>query len=121
MRPVWVPVLLLLVVCVSWFGAADAVCCRTKAKLIFTMGYGSCGMVNAKSTKNGCEVTICPDGRALVGTFCGVGSCNLFGCHCRGGCLSGNFGESFVERNRKYEINLISTQMHLANLTDAVV
>ncbi|EDX18339.1 protein Diedel [Drosophila simulans] len=118
MRAVSVSVLLILVVWVSCFGESGADCCWTKAKLLFTMGKGSCGMVNAKTTKYGCEATVCADGRVLKGSYCGVGSCNIFGCFCRGGCLAGNYGESFVEINNKYQINLISTQMKLANLTD---
>ncbi|EDV46658.1 protein Diedel [Drosophila erecta] len=118
MRAVSASVLLILVVWVSSFGESNADCCWTRAKLIFTMGNGSCGMVNARSTRYGCEITVCADGMVLVGSYCGKGSCNLFGCFCRGGCRRGNFGESFVEINRRYEINLISTQLKMANVTD---
>nr|WDQ26739.1 venom peptide [Acharia stimulea] len=37
-----------------------------------------------------CGLEVCGDGRRLVGTYCGAGSCNIFGCNCDGGCLSGD-------------------------------
>lgn len=30
--------------------------------------------------------TICYDGTIKVGSYCGIGECNLFGCDCSGGC-----------------------------------
>ncbi|EDW25428.1 GL26589 [Drosophila persimilis] len=29
---------------------------------------------------------ICGDGQMVVGAYCGVGGCNVFGCNCSGGC-----------------------------------
>jgi len=32
-------------------------------------------------------LNICDDGRHVIDHYCGVGSCNVFGCYCDGGCL----------------------------------
>lgn len=32
----------------------------------------------------------CNNGQARVGSYCGVGSCNAFGCNCDGGCIEGS-------------------------------
>nr|WDQ26744.1 venom peptide [Acharia stimulea] len=37
-----------------------------------------------------CHLKVCADGKRKVGTYCGVGSCNMFGCNCEGGCLTGD-------------------------------
>ncbi|KAG6457389.1 hypothetical protein O3G_MSEX010272 [Manduca sexta] len=34
-----------------------------------------------------CWVSVCNDGRSHPGTYCGRGSCNMFGCNCDGGCI----------------------------------
>ncbi|KAH8345029.1 hypothetical protein KR059_001004, partial [Drosophila kikkawai] len=90
---------------------SEAECCTTMAKLEFMMSKGNCGAVNAKKTAQGCSVTICGDGKALVGTYCGRGPCNIFGCDCQGGCLHGDYGQSFLARNKKFRITLMHTEM----------
>ncbi|XP_041970969.1 uncharacterized protein LOC121727298 [Aricia agestis] len=45
-----------------------------------------------------CTVTLCGDGHKPKGTYCGVGSCNIFGCNCDGGCIPGNAVEEFKKR-----------------------
>lgn len=40
-----------------------------------------------------CHSYICPDGTLLYQTrHCGVGSCNIFGCNCDGGCRRNSKG-----------------------------
>ncbi|XP_043476358.1 protein Diedel-like isoform X3 [Leptopilina heterotoma] len=44
-----------------------------------------------------CLTFACGDGKSLKGkdSYCGIGSCNIFGCNCDGGCIPGNATESF--------------------------
>lgn len=52
---------------------------------------------------------ICYDGDFVDGTYCGVGSCNLFGCNCNGGCRRNSKGFSLEEAKEifkaKYLVN----------------
>ncbi|XP_043063317.1 uncharacterized protein LOC108101629 [Drosophila ficusphila] len=98
------------------FGGSSAECCTTMAKLDFTINDGSCGKVNGERTDYGCTITVCGNGEALVGTYCGRGPCNIFGCACKGGCLHGQYGESFLQRNRRHNVKLMRTQMRKAGL-----
>lgn len=36
--------------------------------------------------RNNCNVKICKDGLPVSGFYCGLKSCNIFGCNCEGGC-----------------------------------
>lgn len=81
-----------------------SVCCRYSLTLTYTLGVGSCGDVGGHSKGNACEVTICGDGRARVGTYCGRGSCNIFGCACTNGCIPGNWTLDFIEKNSNRKI-----------------
>nr|WGN96262.1 setae polypeptide [Ochrogaster lunifer] len=36
-----------------------------------------------------CWVSVCYDGRTHPGSYCGHGPCNMFGCNCDGGCITG--------------------------------
>ncbi|XP_043476357.1 protein Diedel-like isoform X2 [Leptopilina heterotoma] len=44
-----------------------------------------------------CLISACGDGKKPEGkqSYCGNGSCNIFGCNCDGGCIPGNATESF--------------------------
>ncbi|KAH8345386.1 hypothetical protein KR084_010077, partial [Drosophila pseudotakahashii] len=110
MKLVSVSFLLLAVFWLSFFDGSNGECCTDMAKLTFTMSGGNCGQLNARSTSRGCEVTICGDGKAIVGTFCGKGPCNIFGCDCRGGCLHGGFAQTFMARNHRFNIHLMSNE-----------
>lgn len=44
-----------------------------------------------------CKINACGDGKAVVGTYCGVGKCNVFGCDCDGGCIKGNAIENLKQ------------------------
>ncbi|KAH8345389.1 hypothetical protein KR084_010078, partial [Drosophila pseudotakahashii] len=103
--------LLIAVLWLSFCGGSNGECCTDKAKLIFIMTGGTCGQLNARATSFGCEVTVCGDGKAIVGTFCGKGECNIFGCNCDGGCLHGDYGQSFLALNTGFSIQLMSTEM----------
>ncbi|EDV30093.1 uncharacterized protein Dana_GF15938 [Drosophila ananassae] len=101
---------LILATCfLAWIGSSEAVCCRSKANLKYTIEGGDCGAVGGRRTSDGCTITICGNGRAVVGTWCGRGSCNIFGCACKGGCLSGDFALDFIKNNPGYKIHVTST------------
>lgn len=51
-----------------------------------------------------CTDPICADGTILVGSYCGVGSCNMFGCNCDGGCLQNAYGFDGDEAKRLFEL-----------------
>lgn len=43
-----------------------------------------------ESNSHGCGIWVCNDGRPLTdGNYCGNGPCNIFGCNCDGGCVTG--------------------------------
>lgn len=42
-----------------------------------------------------CEATICGNGKPTDGYYCGNGPCNIFGCNCNGGCISGDHESEF--------------------------
>lgn len=89
-------------------------CCTDIRLLKFEVKHGNCGAVNAKRVDHLCEVTVCGDGRPLVGSYCGRGPCNIFGCNCDGGCLFGDFAESFMANHPDDGIRVIdaSTQSY---------
>ncbi|XP_043063318.1 protein Diedel-like [Drosophila ficusphila] len=120
MRVVPVSSALLAILFLAHFGGSNAECCTTMAKLEFIINDGSCGQVNAERTAHGCTITVCGNGEALVGSFCGRGPCNIFGCDCEGGCLHGRYGESFLQRNRRHNIQLMRTQMISSSSVNAV-
>ncbi|KAH8417949.1 hypothetical protein KR222_009030 [Zaprionus bogoriensis] len=99
---------LLLLLC----GSAQGVCCRAYLTLNYKIYEGGCGDVGGESVKNGCKVNICGDGKARVGTWCGRGSCNIFGCACRNGCLTGNWQQSFIDNNRGRKISITDAKWH---------
>lgn len=50
-----------------------------------------------------CYSYICPDGTLLYGrVHCGVGSCNMFGCACEGGCRRNSKGFDKEEAQRLF-------------------
>lgn len=48
-----------------------------------------------------CREQMCRDGTRAYG-FCGVGSCNAFGCDCDGGCRTNNLGGDWDEAERLF-------------------
>lgn len=100
---------LLLIATLSLFPSlSHADCCFAKLVRYKTMedeceDYGGTSefQVNKaavvyKNVRKQCAIRLCGDGRPIIsGTYCGVGSCNIFGCDCNGGCIKGNPQESF--------------------------
>lgn len=60
-------------------------------------------MFNKRKPSPWCEMKLCGNGKppcgGLIPTYCGVGSCNIFGCNCDGGCIPGDAFESLSQRN----------------------
>lgn len=79
-------------------------CCYSKPYIFernSTKGL-SCKHFNAvvplfSQLPNDCLIEACGDGKAVVGTFCGVGKCNIFGCNCDFGCIPGNARENLQQ------------------------
>jgi hypothetical protein len=42
------------------------------------------------------DIPYCKDGWPRVGSYCGKGSCNVFGCRCDGGCITGHYLEELT-------------------------
>lgn len=51
------------------------------------------------------RIRICPDGTVMTffDEYCGIGSCNMMGCNCNGGCRSNSKGNSREEAIRLYK------------------
>ncbi|XP_017083029.1 protein Diedel-like [Drosophila eugracilis] len=93
---------------------SDAVCCRAKEELIFKMNKGGCKDVGGYGENpHRCRIVICADGFAQVGMYCGQSSCNIFGCNCDGGCLEGDWSQSFAYKHSYYGIELINVKRFL--------
>lgn len=58
-----------------------------------------------------CQIRLCGDGKppsgGLIPTYCGVGSCNIFGCDCNGGCIPGDALESLSQLNKKDRLTIL--------------
>ncbi|XP_034126941.1 protein Diedel-like [Drosophila guanche] len=86
----------------------SADCCRASLTITYTVDGGqACGSVGGHGKSDSCTITICADGRAQVGTFCGRGSCNIFGCACKNGCLTGDYLNSFINNNKGHNIKVL--------------
>lgn len=79
------PILIVLILIASFEYQTNAECC------------GSAILVDLR-------VRICPDGSVMgfYDKYCGVGRCNMFGCHCDGGCKHNSKGDSREEAIRLY-------------------
>lgn len=42
-----------------------------------------------------CEISLCKDGKAPKGQYCGIGSCGFWNCNCKGGCIQGDAVKNF--------------------------
>ncbi|KAL7729365.1 hypothetical protein ACLKA6_008932 [Drosophila palustris] len=101
----WIWPLLLLGLIVQ-IGPGESVCCSSKV-ISFRMidGNDNCGSYNARTLSKGvCKVSICDDGTTITGSYCGRGSCNIFGCHCDGGCREGDAVQTFTDFYGDYHI-----------------
>lgn len=80
----------------------DADCCHNKFTVHHKCSVPMRPHESVEFTRNGnlhCSSVICPDGLGLVPLdhYCGVGSCNIFGCNCDGGCRRNSVGISSTE------------------------
>ncbi|XP_017038938.1 protein Diedel-like [Drosophila ficusphila] len=100
--------LLIGIFCLALVNKSNAECCTSKEEVIYRTSNGNCEDVGGIDVgSNICQVYICPDGFPLVGTYCGKGSCNIFGCNCDGGCLIGDWSRSFVQNYQEYGISVL--------------
>ncbi|KAH8418138.1 hypothetical protein KR222_010767 [Zaprionus bogoriensis] len=91
---------LLALACVlAYLSVAHGQCCRSSLTMSYRIASGNCADAGGRGSGDGCTITVCADGRPQVGTYCGRRSCNIFGCACRGGCLTGNYRQSFESNN----------------------
>lgn len=60
------------------------------------------GEISYDYGKNLCSSEICADGRPLRGTYCGQGSCNMFGCNCDDGCCKNDKGGDKEEAEKLF-------------------
>ncbi|KAH8232606.1 hypothetical protein KR032_010488, partial [Drosophila birchii] len=100
--------LLLIGMCsISPIRQAHAECCKAFEEITFSMQNGKCEEAGAEVQGGACKAIICADGVAMEGTFCGRGPCNIFGCNCDGGCLTGEWRKSFQENYEQYGITFL--------------
>ncbi|XP_037726083.1 protein Diedel-like [Drosophila subpulchrella] len=103
-----VSLLLIGICCLAIVDQSAAECCTSREEVTFKMDRGECQDVGGSGyNPHKCEITICADGVKQVGTYCGQASCNIFGCNCDGGCLRGDWTQSFVQKNRDYGIEIL--------------
>jgi len=63
-------------------------CCKAKSVLgAGNLGNNAFCNVAITHPRKLLEAGMCGDGSVVNGHYCGVGSCDVFGCNCDGGCL----------------------------------
>ncbi|KAH8312061.1 hypothetical protein KR044_009211 [Drosophila immigrans] len=102
-----IAIILLFACYLACISQAQSACCRASLTMAYTVDGGNCADVGGRSGSKGCTITICADGKPQVGTFCGRGSCNIFGCACRKGCITGDWKNSFISNNSGRIIHVI--------------
>ncbi|XP_030573109.1 protein Diedel-like [Drosophila novamexicana] len=96
-------------------------CCVDAKKIDYTVVDGTCASAGGKASDNGkCVITICGNGEALRGTYCGRGSCNVFGCNCDGGCLGSGWEETFLQNAAQYKVSLLGWSWTSLSAADRV-
>ncbi|BFF91332.1 protein Diedel-like [Drosophila madeirensis] len=109
MRSAIIGALLFAVCWLACFRGSSAVCCVVTVTLNYRILGQHCGVAGgSRSGSDSCSVTVCGNGEPVVGTYCGRGPCNIFGCNCENGCLSGAWSQSFRERFSEYNIEMIA-------------
>lgn len=56
---------------------------------------GALKRISFVTRSNQCVVRICGNGLKTRSFYCGIGSCNLFGCNCDNGCIPGDARKAF--------------------------
>ncbi|KAH8359784.1 hypothetical protein KR093_008867 [Drosophila rubida] len=95
-----IAVVLLAACSLAYISVVQGECCRASLTLSYYVVGGTCADAGGHRGSRGCTITICADGKAQVGTYCGRGSCNIFGCACRNGCITGDWLNSFYSVNK---------------------
>ncbi|XP_060649754.1 protein Diedel-like [Drosophila nasuta] len=108
-----IAIVLLIACSLAYISIAEADCCRASLTLSYNVIGGYCADAGGHSGTKGCTITVCADGRPQVGTFCGRGSCNIFGCACKGGCITGKYLQSFYDVNRGRNIRVTDMSWNL--------
>ncbi|XP_017854085.2 protein Diedel-like [Drosophila busckii] len=95
---------------------AQAECCVDAKTIVYKLSGGSCGDIGGSRQSDGtCRFKICANGEGIRGTYCGQGSCDIVGCKCDGGCLRGNWEDSFKAQNAHLNPEVI--EVHWATLS----
>ncbi|XP_020811154.1 protein Diedel-like [Drosophila serrata] len=109
-----------LVIAICWLSASvNGDCCTSSLDLTFKVKDASCGAVGGHGSDR-CSITICANGAGLVGTWCGQGPCNPFGCNCDDGCLKGDWSKSFLERNKEHTIEILEEKWSTVDLSTVI-
>lgn len=77
---------LLILICLCVFIAANQSWVNAECCSQYITSEHEC----KENRESGCTTKICKDGTPLLTTFCGYGSCNIFGCNCGNGCRNNN-------------------------------
>ena len=97
-------VIFLFVVVTKFNMGVNADCCY-QTKLVYHVEDHDCSKIKGgrpcsseKSNPNStcCEIKVCDDGDYYGYYYCAHGSCDIFGCNCKGGCIQGD-GKSPIE------------------------
>ncbi|XP_023166900.2 protein Diedel-like [Drosophila hydei] len=109
-----ISILLALICVLACVGSLRAQCCRQSLTLMYRYNRPgrTCADAGGRLSNNPniCTITICADGRAKQGSYCGRGPCNIFGCNCDYGCIPGNWMQTFLERNRRLGVTVTDSR-----------
>lgn len=97
-------------------------CCHDIFQIVFAVedfqNSTSCSKYDAEEENyqaGTCKIKkACADGKTLEGFFCGVGTCNVWGCNCDYGCIA-NFGFSGKKSVKNQCKDVANTFMKLHN------
>lgn len=112
-----ISIIIYVMLYIYWGKSVKSECCRSKTIAFsinctndayvfnhFRMAYRC--FIRESTMEYNCVMDICNDGHGLsVGTYCGKGMCNMFGCNCDGGCIGGN--ENPIENFKKIYGNMV--------------
>lgn len=107
-------ILVALACALAYVGTSQAECCLESMTIKYFVHEGCCAAVGGQEAVNeyGCTITICADGKAKIDDFCGRGTCDISGCDCLGGCLRGDYLQSFLENNEDHLIVVVGEKMN---------